>query len=65
MIQAGIPAKQLMWFLMGRRGSDWSIQRRVICEHGIMLKAINPKSLIDNVPVDIICQSVLGPSGKW
>jgi hypothetical protein len=41
------------------------MQRRVICEHEIMLKGVSPKSLIDIVPTDKICQSVLGTLGEW
>lgn len=45
-------------FSIHRRGPDWVIQLHIIREHGVILEGPEPKSFIDPVSPEEICQAV-------
>jgi predicted nucleotidyltransferase len=52
-------------FYMGKRGSDWIIQRHIVRECGVIVEGPDPKTLIDPVTPDDIRSAVQGILQEW
>jgi len=52
-------------FYLGRQGSDWIIQRRILREHGVIINGPDPKTLIDPVSSEEIQQAILTILHNW
>ena len=52
-------------FYLAPRGSDWSIQRHVVRESGVVVEGPDPKTLIDFVSPDDIRTAVVGILREW
>jgi predicted nucleotidyltransferase len=52
-------------FFIDKRGSDWIIQRHVVREHGVVVDAPDPKTLIDYVSPGDLRGAVLGTLQEW
>lgn len=52
-------------FYLGRQGSDWIIQRRVLREQGVVLAGPHPRELIDPVAPDEIKAAVRAILAEW
>src|SRR5689334_14419493 len=52
-------------FYVAKLGSDWTIQRHVVREQGVVLEGPDPKTLIEFVSADQIQEAVKGILKEW